>query len=400
LRNPFRGMFRREQEQRAIGPDSVSFPSASLADPAALSVDGALRLAPVFAAGRLLASSVSSLPLQRYRKSGDRSEKLSQSPLFKNPAAVGTYRDWIFRSMTSLAYQGNAVGIVWERDALEYPTKIEWLNPADVWVDDSMPLGKPGSPTDPVWHWRDVRLPREDVVHIPWFTLPGRVWGLTPLQAFAVTTSTGLAAQSFSDDWFKAGGRPPGRFKNTNQTMTPTEVQAIKARLVSAIRSHEPLVYGADWDYEPITVSPDDAKFVDIMRLTASQIASIYGVPPEMIGGETGGSYTYSSPEQRQIEFVQFALLPWLTTLEEAFNRLLPRGQYVKFNADAIIRVDIRTRYQTYLQARQMGKNSIDEIREFEDEAPLPNGQGTDYTPLQKLSAPEAGSEGDDDEQA
>lgn len=399
MRNPFRGMFRR-QEQRDIGPGSVSFPVSPLAEPGAVSVDGALRLAPVFAAGRLLASSVSSLPLQRYRRNGEDREKLPQAALFKDPAAVGTYRDWMFRAMTSLVYQGNAVGLIWERDALEFPTKIEWLNPADVWVEDSMPMGQIGSVTNPVWHWRDVRLPTEDVVHIPWFTLPGRVWGLSPLGAYAVTTSTGLAAQRFSDDWFKSGGIPPGRFKNTNQTMTAEQVTAIKARLVAAIRSHEPLVYGSDWDYEPITVSPQEAQFVETMRLTASQIASIYGAPPEMIGGETGGSYTYSSPEQRQIEFVQFALLPWLTTLEEPLSRLLPRGQYVKFNADAFIRVSITTRYKNYLTARQMGKNSIDEIRAMEDESPLPNGQGHDYTPLQQLGRAQGSEGAEDDEQA
>jgi len=397
LRNPFRGMFRREE--RSIGPETMSFPSAPLADPSALSVDGALRLAPVFAAGRLLASAVSTLPLQRYRKVGDRREKLPQTGFFENPAMVGTYRDWIFKSMTSLVYQGNAVGVVIERDDLEYATKIEWLNPADVRVDDSMPIGKVGSPTDPVWHWRDVRLPTEDVVHIPWFTLPGRVWGLSPIGAYAVSTSTGLAAQRFADDWYKSGGVPPGRFKNVNQTITPQQATSIKQRLLAAIRSHEPLVYGNDWDYEAITVSPNDAKFVETARLTATQIASIYGVPPEMIGGETGGTYTYSSPEQRQIEFVQFALLPWLVTLEQPFSRLLPRNQYVKFNADAFVRVDIGTRYKNYLTARQMGKNNIDEIRAMEDEAPLPNGQGQDYTPLLQVTKPS--SEGDnDDEQA
>jgi len=389
LPNLFQRLFGRG-EQRALTPESMSFPSAPLADPTALSVDGALRLAPVFAAGRLLASAVSTLPLQRYRKVGNRREKLPNAGFFENPAMVGTYRDWIFKAVTSLAYQGNAVGLVLERDDLEYATKIEWLNPADVRVDDSMPVGKVGSPTDPVWHWRDVRLPSEDVLHIPWFTLPGRVWGLSAVAAFAVTTSTGLAAQRFADDWYKSGGVPPGRFKNTNQTITQAQATAIKQRLVASIRSHEPLVYGSDWDYEAITVNPADAAFVETARLTATQIAAIYGVPPEFIGGETGGTYTYSSPEQRQIEFVQFALLPWLVTLEQPFSRLLPKNQYVKFNADAFVRVDIGTRYKNYLTARQMGKNSIDEIRAWEDEAPLPGGQGQDYTPLQQLAKPAA----------
>ncbi|HEY9375184.1 phage portal protein [Streptomyces sp.] len=384
MRNPFRrwGWTRHEAERRDLSASSVSWPVQDLASPTAVTEEGALRLAPVFAAGRLLASSVASLPIQQYRKMGDDRAKLPLSSLFVQPSALGTIDDWVWRAMTSLVYRGNAVGVATQRDYLEYPTQIEWLNPANVSVQDWNAMGERGSVTDPVWSYLGEELPSEDVVHIPWFTLPGRVWGLSPIAAYAVTVSTGLSAQQFSDDWFRSGGVPPGRFKNSMQTVDQKDANIIKRRLVQAIRSHEPIVYGKDWDYEPISVNPTEAKFVETMRLTATQIAAIYGIPPEKIGGETGGSYTYSSPEQRQIEFIQDALLPWLTKLENHLSALLPRGQYIKFNADALIRVDIETRYSVYAKARLIGKNSIDEIRALEDEPPLPNGEGQDYTPL------------------
>jgi HK97 family phage portal protein len=287
--------------------------------------------------------------------------------------------------VTSLAYRGNALGVVTARDSLEYPTRIEWLDPANVLCEDRLqlvPLGEIGSFTNPKWYYLGERLPAEDVVHIPWFQLPGRVWGLSPIGSYAVTVSTGLAAQKFSDDWFRSGGVPSGQFRNTSQTIPQEDANTIKRRLVQAIRSHEPIVYGADWEYTPFTISPNEAQFVQTMRLTASTIASIYGIPPEMIGGETGGSMSYSSPEQRQIELVQFSLLPWLALLESHLSALLPRGQYVKFNPDVLIRADVKTRFEAYEKARLIGLNNIDELRAMEDEAPLPNGQGQDYTPL------------------
>ncbi|UNZ20618.1 phage portal protein [Streptomyces sp. 891-h] len=384
MRNPFRGLFRRTggAEQRDLTAGSVPWPVEDLAAPSAVTVDGALRLAPVFAAGRLLASSVASLPIQQYRRRGDERTRIATSPLFVQPAAQGTLDDWLWRAMTSLVYRGNAVGLITERDYLEYPTRIEWLNPADVRVEDSQNLGRRGSPTEPVWRYQGVEIPAYDIVHIPWFTLPGKVWGLSPIGAYAVTVSTGLAAQRFSDDWFRSGGVPPGRFKNAEQTVNQKEANVIKRRLIQAIRSHEPIVYGKDWDYEPITVSPQEAQFVETLRLTATQVAAIYGIPPEKIGGETGGSYTYSSPEQRQIEFIQDALLPWLTKLESHLTALLPRGQYIRFNADALIRTDIATRFDTYEKGRLIGVLNRDEIRAREDMPPLPNGEGEDYTPL------------------
>lgn len=390
MRNPFRrwGWTRggngaaAAAEHRDLGPGDVSWPVGDFASPAAVSEHGALRLTPVFAAGRLLSTSVASLPIHQYRRVGETTAKLPLASLFQRPASQGTIDDWLKRAMLSLVYRGNAVGLVMERDWLEFPTRIEWLNPADVFVQDSMPIGMRGSFTDPVWSYCGVELPSEDVVHIPWMTMPGRVWGLSPIAAYAVTVSTGLAAQQFVDDYFRAGGQPPGHFRNTQQTVDQRDARIIKGRLVQSIRSHEPIVYGKDWEYQPITISIQEAQFCETQRLTATQIAAIYGIPPEKIGGETGGSYTYSSPEQRQIEFIQDALLPYLVSLENHLSALLPRGQFIKFNADALIRIDLAARMDAYEKGRLIGLWNLDEIRAKEDEAPLPDGQGQDYTPL------------------
>jgi HK97 family phage portal protein len=396
---------RGQQEQRVLDSTSVSWPVEPLAAPEAVSENGALRLAPVLAAGRLLAATISSVPLCVYRQMGDQTQRLPVPGLFTKPCAQGTLHDWVFRSVTSLAYRGNAVGVVTARDYLEYPSQIEWLDPSMVTCEDRlqlMPMGDPGSFTNPKWYYLGEKLPSEDVVHIPWFQLPGHVWGLSPIGAYAVTVSTGLSAQRFSDDWFRSGGVPPGRFQNSQQTVQQDDANVIKRRLVQAIRSHEPIVYGKDWTYEPFAVSPQEAQFVQTMRLTASQIAAIYGIPPEMIGGETGGSMSYSSPEQRQIELVQFSLLPWLSLLESHLSALLPRGQFVKFDSDVLIRADLKTRFEVHEKKRLIGFDNIDGIRAQENEPPLPNGAGKDYTPLPisagaNVSVPPIRSSVDDD---
>jgi HK97 family phage portal protein len=165
-------------------------------------------------------------------------------------------------------------------------------------------------------------------------------------------------------------------------TVDQKDAAVIKSRLVEAIRTRQPIVYGKDWDYQSITIPAYEAKFVETLRLTATQLAAVYGVPPEMIGGETGGTMSYSSPEQREIELVQFSLLPWMSKLESHFSALLPRGQCVKFDADSLIRVDELTRWGIYERARLIGGMNIDEIRLREDMPPIPDGSGQDYTAL------------------
>jgi HK97 family phage portal protein len=115
----------------------------------------------------------------------------------------------------------------------------------------------------------------------------------------------------------------------------------------------------------------------------------VYGIPPEMIGGEAGSSNTYANVEQQQINFVMFTLRPWLVRLETAFSALLPDRQYVKFNSDALIRADLKTRWEVNQIRVNLGAASLDEIRAQEDEPPLPNGQGQQYGPAAP-SAPAA----------
>lgn len=373
-------LFRRPVEKRAIR--DLPWGEGVRASGESVTVDRALRLAPVYAAGNLLAGTISGLPLQQYRETGGARARMPKSSLFQQPTARGTLHDWLYKAVISIAYHGNAVGLVVARDGFGFPTSVEWLPHSWVNVQDTN-LAGPGSFYDPIWRVLGRPVPTEDIVHVPWFVFPGRVWGLSPISAYASTVNTALAAQDFKNDWFRSGGVPPGTFRNTAKVVEQDQAKIMKARVVEAIRTHEPLVFGNDWEYEPVTVPNVDAEFVDTLRLTATQIAVIYGIPPSMIGGETGDSLTYATVEQNALNLVQFGLMPWFSRLEAAFNQLLPARQYVKFNVDGMLRTDIQTRYATYQIARNIGLNNLDEIRDKEDEAPLPNGEGKDYTPLE-----------------
>lgn len=378
IREALRVLSGKQEEQRAI---SVPWDVGGPTRPAAVTPDQALSLIPVFAAVRLLASQVASLPLQAYRKTGDGRMRIPAPSLFVNPSVQGTLYDWLHRAVTSLALRGNAYGLVTQRDRDQYPTMVEWLHPDDVFVDDRAASG-PGSFANPTWYWQGRIIPAEDLIHIPWFTVPGRVLGLSPIGACAVTVSTGISAQNYTSDWFDNGAVPPGEFKNTEKKVDQTEADIISARLNNAIKRRKPLVYGSDWEYKPISVSAHEAKFVETLKMNATQIAAVYGIPPEMIGGEAGGALTYNTVEQNSLNFLKYTLRPWLELLEAAFFRLTPRPQYVKFNIDALLRSDLTTRMNAYKTSREIGLNNVDELRALEDLAPLPGGQGQSYAPL------------------
>lgn len=340
-------------------------------------MESQLSLVPVYAATRMISDAVSSLPIQQYRKTSDGRVSMPLAGVFEQPTTHGSRVDWLGRAMMSLLLRGNAYGL--KTGVGVTPTMVEWLHP------DCVEWRKP----EKAWYYNGERLPeQEQMLHIPALVVPGEKLGLSPIGACSTTLATGLETQKFAHRWFRNRAIPGLLFKNVEKTIEAEVASKAKERLQGTLRAGEPFVTGKDWTLDVIKLSADDAGFVAASRLTATQVANIYGLPPEMIGGETGSSMTYSTTEQQQIQFITNTLRPWLVRLEAAFSALLPRPQYVKFNVDSLIRVDTKTRYEVHRISREIGLDNIDELRELEDKPPLPDGQGQDYTPLRGTSTP------------
>ena len=95
-------------------------------------------------------------------------------------------------------------------------------------------------------------MDREELVHVRAFTIPGRLEAISPMRAFATLYMQGAGALGYSADWFKNGGFPPGTFQNMSEEVDAASAREIRQRLTETLRSHEPLVYGKDWDYKPV----------------------------------------------------------------------------------------------------------------------------------------------------
>lgn len=334
----------------------------------------ALTLVPFFAAVRILSEQISSLPLVAYRVSptGELSMvKRSVPALAKSPSTIETAVAWKRKLVTSLCLRGNAYGYILSFDKWGQPERVDWLNPDDVHVDDiDLPNGKMRPD-----YWVAGRLvPYERILHIAWFVQPGSVIGLSPVANFARTIGVGLEATNFGATWFEHGGAPPGTFKNTARTLTPQQTAEMSARLDRAMRKRKPLVYGNDWDYKAIEVSPEESQFIETMQLNATQIATIFGVPPEMVGGMTTGSLTYSTKQGDGQALYKFTVRPWLVMIEEAISERMRGNIELRFDADDITRVDELTRYRAYNVGIMSGFLTPNEVRVEEGLPPIEGG--------------------------
>lgn len=137
-------------------------------------------------------------------------------------------------------------------------------------------------------------------------------------------------------------------------------------------RAGEPSLLPASITYTPIQVTPEDAQFIEAQRFSVEQIARFFRVPPEMVGAATSGSnVTYANVEQRGIDFLTYSIAPRLVRFEEALSSLLAAPQVVKFNTAALLRTDLKSRYDAHAVGLSNGFLTVDEVREIEDRAPI-----------------------------
>lgn len=339
----------------------------------------ALRLVPVYAATSLIADMVAASPWAVFEKNSDVPSKLPMQPqLVTDPGVDGVDPfTWKHQAMTSALLRGNAYGLILDVDRGGIPSKVKWLHPDKVEIDEDGRFAQ--------FYWNGRKVDREDMIHIPAYTVAGSIKGLSPIQQFKLQIETGSQAQTFARNFFKRGTVPPGWLKYLPKGLTPEQSAEAKRRFLATVSSGEPMVSGNDWDYTPIAVPAGDAQFLAGIKATANQIAAVFRVAPEDAGGESSGSsLTYKNLEMDMLKFNVRTLRPWTTRFEAAFNRYIPNG-YTKFNLDAGARADLKTRYEAHQIAIQNNFATVDEVRALEERPPLTAAQiGT----MKELEAP------------
>jgi HK97 family phage portal protein len=329
----------------------------------------ALRHKAVWACVRLICDDLAALPIDSYqRRRGGRAVEVDSPKLVADPWPADDSGEWVFAFIASLLLRGQTVAVKGGIDRAGWPTMLELIHPSDAQV--RLVNGRK------VWRINGVEVPNEMVVHVRGFTWPGFVEGLSPIRYHAMTMGLGLAAQDYAAGWFEDGGHPSSLLHTEQDVDSPTAA-AVKSRWRQAVKDGGPVVIGKGLKWAQVQVSPNESQFLETLDASDVDVARIFGVFPEMIGAATKGSnITYANVEQRQLAHQQHTLLPWARRLERMWNRLTPPEMFHRFNFDAAVRVDLKSRYEAHGMAIRDGWASPDERRELEDLEPIPGGDG------------------------
>jgi len=331
--------------------------------------DTALRLAAVWGCVDLISELLSTLPIDEYRR-GSSDELIPQTrpPLLDDPAGEGYgFEVWCRQIMVSLLMRGNSYGWIESVGADGWPTQIASLHPDEIKPRRDYMAG-------PVEWYRDnkrvQRWPQGPLWHVPAYTVPGSPIGLSPIQYAAETIGVGLAAQKFGAQWFGDGAHPSSVFESPLE-INKEQAEVIKERIKTATYDNrEPLVLGMGGHLEAIQVTPNESQFLETIKANADDVARFFFRRPP---GE-GGQVTYANVEARSLDLLTYTLNGWMVRIEKALTRIRPRPRFVKFNADALIRVDLTSRYAAHASAIRAGWQSVNDVRHTEDLPAVPDG--------------------------
>ena len=342
--------------------------------------DTALRHSAVWACLRLRADMVSTMPVDVYRRVGGVQVQLPKPPIMVNPGGDQVdWIEWLYSSQFDLDRAGNVFGLITQVNALGLPARIDLqpLSECTVLVQSGelsyRIRGKSYTP-DKVWHERQ-------------FTVSGMPVGLSPVAYAAWSIGEYLSVQEFALEWFGDGTIPAAMLRNTAKTVNPTDAKTIKERFKAAVSGRDLFVTGSDWEYQMIQADQASADWIEAKKYGITDIARFFGVPASLIEGAVhGSSITYANVTQEDLGFLVHNLGPVITRRESKFSaKLLPQPRYMKFNTDALLRMDPQTRAALIAQRISSRTLTPDEGRELDNLGPLTDA---DYAQFDRLFPP------------
>lgn len=334
--------------------------------------DTAMRLGTLYSAVRLLTDTISTLPVDVYRRVDGQRVPLRPKPVWlDSPDIHVTRQDHLMQVMVSLLLDGSSFTRIYRNDGGEVVALVA-LAPRDVVVERIPGTG------DIQYRWRRDTILREDeVLQISELLPPGALRGLSRVEMCKELIGHAMALDEFSSRFFGQGTNFSGIIESPaqlNKEQAQDLRQGVEGSHKGLRRSHLVGVLSGGAKFVKTSVDPDQAQMLQSREFAVEEIARIFRIPPSMLGVTKPGAASYASVEQQGIQFAQYTLRPYVEKIEAAYSTLLPQGAFIKFNMDGIMRGDLATRFTAYSTGIQGGFLSINDIHRLEDMKPVDGG--------------------------
>ncbi|EMI7476560.1 phage portal protein [Morganella morganii] len=354
----------------------------------------AMQLTAVFSCVRVLAESVGMLPCSLYEQLDRGNRRAVRERLNKllstKPNNYMTPQEFWELLIACLCLRGNfyaykvkALGEVVEMLPLEPSSVTPKLN--SKWEPEyqvTFPDGK-----------RDT-LTQDDIWHVRIFTLDGLI-GLSPIAYAKQAVGLGLATEEHGSRLFGNGAVTSGVLQ-TDQYLKDDAYERLKTdfenRHQGLANAHKPMILEMGLKWQQISMTSEDAQFLETRKFQLEEICRIFRVPLHMI--QNTDRATFNNIENLGIGFINYSLVPYLTRIEQRINVGLVKSSkqgvfYAKFNTGALLRGDMKSRFDAYATGINWGIYSPNECRELEELNPRDGGDIW-LTPMNMTTKPES----------
>jgi HK97 family phage portal protein len=350
----------------------------------------AMQMTAVYSCVRILAEAVAGLPLHLYRyKEDGGKERAIDNNLYHllHDEPNKEMSSFIFREtlMTHLLLWGNAYAQI-IRNGKGEVVALYPLMPNKMQVDrdengELYYIYTRCSDEAKTMDGVTVYLTPRDVLHIPGLGFDGLV-GYSPIAMAKNAIGLAIATEEYGAKFFANGAAPSGVLEHPGTIKDPSRLRENwNSTFGGSANSGKVAVLEEGMKYTPISISPEQAQFLETRKFQIDEIARIFRVPPHMVGDLEKSSF--SNIEQQSLEFVKYTLDPWVIRWEQSLSRALlnedeKRKYFFKFNLEGLLRGDYESRMSGYAVARQNGWMSANDIRELENMDKIPAEDGGD----------------------
>lgn len=387
----FSGLFQsRDAPQNRTSGSAYSFFLGGSTSGKRVNERTSMQMTAVYSCVRILSEAVAGLPLHLYNYAdGGSKEKAVEHPLYfllhdePNPEMTS----FVFREtlMTHLLLWGNAYAQIIRNGKGEvmalYPLMPDRMT---VERDDKGRLYyeyNTSSDDAPTMKGSTVKLSPSEVFHVPGLGFDGLV-GYSPIAMAKNAIGMAIACEEYGAKFFANGAQPSGVLEHPGTLKDPTKVrESWQSTFGGSHNANKVAVLEEGMKYTPISISPEQAQFLETRKFQINEIARIFRVPPHMVGDLEKSSF--SNIEQQSLEFVKYTLDPWVCRWEQSMVRSLlseeeKKQYFIKFNVDGLLRGDYQSRMNGYSIGRQNGWMSANDIRELENLDRIPEELGGD----------------------
>lgn len=335
---------------------NVQPPARSTAAPVTL--DRALTLPAVLRSIQIIAGIGSGVAFDAWRGT----TLVPESSFITQPDPWRPREAFIERLLVDLATEGNYF-ILKHRHMPHGPVvAVEALDPYCVrinWKRD-----RSGRKTAKIYEYTvdggTTTYTAEQVEHARFLEIPGRDRGLGPIAWCRATLGGALDVRAYADNWFQDTDVPSGILTTDHQLGGDDAKRYKQAWTDTETRGPQIRVLGHGLTYEPITLNPADAQWLESQNASTLDIARMFGLPADyLLATMEKTSLTYTTLEMSDSRFVSTTLDPgYLRKIAASLSACLPRGQAVRFRTHEIARPDAKT--QAEIDAIYIGQGVYD----------------------------------------